>query len=159
MNKISTIATTGPPAAWTPTSQYHPQWPSGNLQTHFKVHGKEVAAALGKPVAGYSKANYADASRSTVWQAAYHFEAEHWKGRKVEDRRAYFVDARLLQAITDEPVTCFVSYYPLSFDGTVRPDELAEMQDGDRRLQFEEWLSNKEFGHIFQKVRRRHGFG
>jgi hypothetical protein len=158
MNKAPTIATAGPPAASTPTSHYHPQWHGENLERHFKRHGKEVAAALGKGGAAYSKGHYAENSRSTVHLAAYHFEAEHWNGREIEDTRAYFVDSRLLQAVTDEPVSHFVTYYPLSFDGTVKPEDLAEMQEGDRRLQFEEWLENKEIGQVFQNIRRKHGF-
>lgn len=158
MKEVPNIGNAGSGAASTPTSHYHPQWGGQNLERHFQAHGREVAAVLGKRVPEYSKGDYADNSRQTVHRAAYHFEAEHWNGRKLDQKRAYFVDLFLLQAITDEHVSSFVTYYPLSFDGTVEPEELTEMHDGDRQLKFEEWLENKEIGHVYHNVRRKHGF-
>jgi hypothetical protein len=118
-----------------------------------------VAQALSRSSDSFDKWGYDGASKDTVKRARLYFEAEHWEGSTVKDTfRAYFVDQRLLQAITDEPVQRFATYFLQTFDGTMTPEYLAGMSEGDRLLKFKTSLGNKERGGIYQKVRRKHGF-
>ena len=141
----------------TPTSHFNPEWDQWNRDDHFQKHGAEVAGVLGRTPFG--KWDYDAVSKDTVRRARLYFEAEHWQGSSVKDPlRAYFVDRHLLQGITDLEVRRFATFFPETFDGAMRPADLAATEAGDRLLKFKMSVRNKERGGIYQKVRKHHGF-
>jgi hypothetical protein len=143
----------------TPTSRFSPDWDQWNRDRHFQKHGAKVARVLGRSADRFAKWDYDTASKNTVTQARLFFEAEHWEGASIKDpMRAYFVDRLLLQAITDLAVQSFATFFPESFDGTIQPEHLSAMTEGDKLLKFKTSLRNKERGGIYQKVRKHHGF-
>lgn len=72
--------------------------------------------------------------------------------------RCYFVDSRLLQAITDISTSRFISYHQLSFDGTVSQSTIKGMTEGDRLLKFQTKIKHGEDGGMLVQVRRKYGF-
>ena len=112
----------------------HPTWNKTNRETHFRKHGEEVAFALDRPTAGFDQWEYADASLRSVHKAVIYFQAQriNRQNNQFNESRSYFVDRRLLQAITDISNSNFISYYQVNFYRTVSQSALKEMTDGDR---------------------------
>jgi len=139
-----------------PTSHFTPDWHPGNRDDHFNKHGTEVATVLARN--SFGKWDYDAASKDTVKQACLYFKAEHWQGTGYEVARAYFLDRHLLQAITNQSVQTFASYFPETFDKSETPASLRAMTEGDKLLKFKTSLTNKERGGIYQNVEKLHGF-
>ena len=141
----------------TPTSHFHPNWDSDRLQQKYSKHGGEVAELLSLSPTSYTKSSYSSDSKQTVHAASLHFEGEVWEQEHPKHPlSSYFVDDRMLMAITDHGVGKFVSYYPKRCGFTL--NEYHTTQPGDRIMTFRGWLAKMENAKFYRKVRRKHGF-
>lgn len=137
-----------------------PKWKRWNRESHFRKHGEEVAFALNRPTVEFDQWDYEEASLRSVHKAVMYFEAQHLnrENNQFNESRSYFVDRRLLQAITDISTSNFISYYQVNFYRTVSQSAIKEMTDGDRLLRFQTKIKREEDGGLLVQVRRKHGF-
>ena len=137
-----------------------PDWDRWNREKHFRKHGEKIALALDRPPVGFDQWQYAEASLRTVHKAMIYFEAQR-RDRENNDLiepRCYFVDRRLLQAITDIRSRRFISYYQEHFGQTVSQSAIKDMEDGDRLLRIQTKIKHEEDGGLLVHVRRKYGF-
>jgi hypothetical protein len=140
-----------------PTSHFHPNWDSARLQQKYSKHGGEVAELLSLIPTSYSKGSYSNDSKQTVQTTSLHFEGEVWEQeRPKHPLSSYFVDGRMLMAITDPGVVKFVNFYPKRCGLTL--SQYHNTQPGDRVMTVRSWLDKMENAKFYRKVRRRHGF-